>query len=214
MDTLPIMSNKSTFCYQCENFGKVPIYYRDENRVHKVAFYVCSNCMHFSGFINWTTNRSMPYYNQMSGLIRMRLVKKYFDKPSDQLTRKQKVLLMQNDPYLPCIKCKKYDFKKLHLRNRKKNTYEFIGYVCKNCKVGYLVNSKNLKFRTLSPQGYWKYDGSLPNFHGIPFIEYLGQFATAIGEDEEKPIEEEYIIVKKTDISKLKKAKISFKYNN
>jgi len=157
----------------------------------------------------------MPYFNKIGSFIQIRLVKNFKDKPSDIISRNKRVRLMQKDPYLPCIKCKKFDFSKLYLRNRKKNTYDFIGYICKNCKVAYLVNSKNLKFCTLSPMEYRKKDGSLPNFHGMPFIERIGQFATQIGEDEEKTVIDKIpIIVNETDISKLKKAKIPFEYGN
>ncbi|MEX2312553.1 MAG: hypothetical protein WD650_00990, partial [Nitrosopumilaceae archaeon] len=89
------------------------------------------------------------------------------------------------------------------------------GYVCKNCTVAYFVKTPNLEFRTYDPKGYYNDDGSLPNFHGIPFNEYMGHFATAIGEDEEKPPLEEVIIrVRKQDIHKLKQHKIKFKYEN
>jgi len=199
-----LLSNKSSICYQCGRNGKIPIYYRNENRVFRVAFYVCDYCMHFSGFINWTNHRSMPYFNDMEGMIRMRLVKY----PKE----KKKIFLMKKDPYSNCIKCKKYDYSKLYIRDRKEDTCNYLGYVCKNCKIGYFVNTPNLKFKTYSPQGYYKNDGSLPSFHGIPFNEYMGQFATSLGEDEEKPIEDQVIIsIKKKDLDKLKKSKIQFK---
>jgi len=114
------MSKKSTLCYQCEYNGKIPISYRDDNRIYRVAFYVCSNCMHFSGFCNWTSHRFMPYFNKIGSFIQIRLVKNFKNKPSDKISRNKRVRLMQKDPYLPCIKCKKFDFSKLYLRNRKK----------------------------------------------------------------------------------------------
>lgn len=211
------MVNKSSKCYSqsCGKNGKIPIYYRDEERIFKVAFYVCKYCMRFSGFINWATHRSMPYFNDMWGLIRMRFVRNFKDKETDKLTRRNRVLLMQKDPYQPCIKCKKYDYSKLFTRNRDKGSFDFVGYVCKNCKVAYFIKTPNLEFRTLDPKGYYNDDGSLPNFHDIPFNEYMGQSATAIGEDEEKPpLEEVTITIKKLDILKLKKSKIKFKYAN
>ncbi len=171
--------------------------------------------MHFSGFINWKTHRSMPYFNNMNGLIKMRYVRNLKDDKHDILTRRNKILLMQKDPYRPCIKCKKYDCSKLFIRNRKKNSFELTGYVCKNCTVAYFVKTPNLEFRTYDPKGYYNNDGSLPNFHGIPFNEYMGQFATTIGEDEEKPpLEEVTIRISKQDILKLKKYKIRFKLGN
>ena len=199
------MGKKSVFCYQCETDGKIPIYFRNENRVFRVAFYVCSNCIHFSGFINWTTHRHMPYFNEMRSVIRMRLVK--------NVHKKKKVFLIKKDQYVSCIKCEKYGFSKLYFRDREENSYHYVGYVCKNCRVGYFVNTAYLKFRTYDPKGYYNKDGSLPNFFDIPFNEYMGQFPTTTGEDEEMPKEEyETIRIKKKDIPKLEKSKINFEY--
>ena len=180
-----IMVKKSLFCYQCETDGKIPIYFRNENRVFRVAFYVCSNCMHFSGFIEtWKkkTDRIMPYFNDMNGLIMMRLVKK---------TNKKRVFLIKKDNAF-CIKCKKYDYSKLYVRNREGNTFDFIGYVCKNCRTAFFVNTSNLEFRIIHAQN--KYDES------------MGSFGVSSAEDEEKPIEYETIIIKKTDLPKLEKS--------
>lgn len=202
-------------CYaqSCGKNGKIPIYYRDERRVFKVAFYVCKYCMHFSGFINWKTHRSMPYFNDMNGLIKMRLVKDIKEHDADTDTRKQKILEIKKDPSKGCMKCKKFDYSKLYFRKRDKNTYNFTGYVCKNCRVAYFVNTSFFKFKTREPKGYHNQDGSLPKFHDIPFEEYIGQFATATGEDEEKPpLEEVMITIIKQDIPKLKKYKIKFKH--
>jgi len=177
--------NKSALCYMCEKKGKIPIYYRDKQNVHKVAFYVCKYCIHFSGFINWQTHRTMPYYNDMRGLVKMQLEKKII------------ISSMKKTEYNYCFKCKKDDYTRLFIRNREENSYEFVGYVCKRCRTCFFINTPYLKLRTL--------DYSAKS---------MGSFAVAIGEDEEKPIGEEYIIVQKTDISKLKKAKIPFRYNN
>jgi len=179
--------NKSALCYMCEKKGKISIYYRDENGVHKVAFYVCKYCMHFSGFINsWKTqpHRTMPYFNDMKGLVKMRL------------ENKLRISSMKKTQYNYCIRCKKDDYTRLFIRKREKNSYEFVGYVCKRCRTCFFKNTPSFKFNT---QNYTK---------------SLGSFAVSSAEDEEKPIEEEYIIVQKTDISKLKKAKIPFRYNN
>lgn len=200
------MPNKSSLCYQCRENGKIPISYRDENRIFLVAFYVCSECMHFSGFIEtWKrkSRRIMPYFNEMEGLIRMRYVK--------DRTLSGKIRLMNTDPYSLCIKCKKDEIFKLFARYRDENTYEFIGYICKNCRVGYFIKNQRIKFRTLNPKGYYNKNGSLPKFFGISFNEYMGQFPTQIAEDEEKPIEEQAtIMIRKKDLAKLKKSKIKF----
>ena len=204
------MAKKSMICYNepCGKKGKIPIYYRDEKRVFKVAFYICKYCMNFSGFGNWTTHRFMPYFNDMMGLITMRFVRNFKDKENDKLTRRNRVLLMQKDPYIPCIKCKKYDYSKLFIRNRDRNSFDFVGYVCKNCRVAYFVKTPNLEFRNMELKGPYNEDV-------IPSNEFMGQFATAIGEDEEKPpLEEVSIIIKKTDIQKLKRSEIKFKYAN
>lgn len=200
------MPNKSSLCYQCRKNGKIPISYRDENRVFLVAFYVCSECMHFSGFIDtWKrkSRRIMPFFDDMNSLIRMRYVK--------NRTLSRKIHFMRKDPYSNCFKSKKHEIFKLFARNRNEKTYEFIGYVCKNCRVGYFVKNKSIEFRTLNPKGYYNNDGSLPNFYSIPFNEYMGFFATQIAEDEEKPIDEQVTItIKKKDLAKLKKSKIKF----
>ena len=177
--------NKSVLCYTCEKKGKVSIYYRDEQNVHKVAFYVCKYCMYFSGFIDtWKRKprRIMPYYDDIAPLIKMLLKKKIM------------ITSMKKTQYNVCIRCKKDDYTRLFIRNRDKNSYVFTGYVCKNCKTCFFINTRSLKFGT-APKS-------------------LGWFPVAVAEDEEKPIEDENIIVKKTDIPELKKAKISFRYNN
>ena len=179
--------NKSVLCYTCEKKGKVSIYYRDEQNVHKVAFYVCKYCMYFSGFIDtWKRKprRIMPYYNDMKGLIKMRLVKK------------PRISSMKKTHYTYCEYCKKDDYYRLFIRNRDYNSYDFIGYICKHCRTCFFINTTGLKFRTRDP-----------------YTKSMGSFAVAIAEDEEKPVEEEVLIrIKKNDVIKLKKHKIKFKY--
>ena len=131
----------------------------------------------------------MPYFNDMWGMIVMRLVKK--------TTNKRNVFLIKKDNAF-CIKCKKYDYSKLYVRNRTKNTYGFIGYVCKNCRTAFFVNTSNLKFWVTHPQN--KNDES------------MGGFGVATPEDEEKPLEYETIVIKKKDLPKLEKLKIKFEY--
>jgi len=170
--------NKSTLCYMCENYGKVPIYYRDTQNVHKVAFYVCNYCLNFSGFINWKTGKKMPYYNDMNSLVKMKLVNNDW------------ILLMKKTHKQTCFKCEQDDIYKLRIRKRDENSYEFVGYICKNCRTCFFINT------TLERSS-----------------KSLGLFPVTLGEDEEKSIEEEVEIkIKKTDIAKLKKAKIQFNY--
>ncbi len=169
----------------CEKKGKVSISYRDEQNVHKVAFYICKYCKYPSGFIDTLKRKSrriMPYYDDIAPLIKIRLVKK------------TRISLMKKTQYNPCFRCKKDDYERLFVRNRDENSYVFTGYVCKNCKTCFFINTTNLSL-------------------GIP-PKLIGSFPVTIPEDEENPIEEEYIIVKKTDISELKKTKIPFRYNN
>ena len=191
------MAKKSMICYQCGKNGKVPIYFRDENRAFKVAFYACKYCMNFSGFIETytrKTKRIMPYFDDMRGLIKMRLCKNNKDKESDLQSHKNKVLKIQKDPNAYCFKCKKFDYSKLYVRNRVKKTFDYVGYVCKWCRMGFFVNVTDLKLKP--------YDDSR---------EYMGSFATQLPEDEERPIEEQLTItIKKKDLGKLKKSKIKF----
>lgn len=204
------MSKRSVLCYHCEKNGKIPIYHR-EKRVFRVAFYVCKYCMNFSGFINWTSRRSMPYYNDMMGLMRMRLIKKRKDKPGDRYSRRKRIELMQKNTFARCIKCKKLEYSKLYLRNRNLDLFDYVGYLCKNCRVGYFIQTPNLEFHTVDPTGYYKKDGTLPKFWGIPFDENMGQFVVSLGEDQEKPLEPEITIrIKEKDIPRLKKSKINF----
>jgi len=166
----------------CENYGKVPIYYRNKQNVHKVAFYVCEYCMHFSGFINWKTRRTMPYYNDMKGLVKMRL------------ENNEWISLMEKTHYHTCFKCDKDDYYKLLIRKRNENSYGFVGYVCKNCRTCFFKDTPNFKFRTLDDA-----------------VHSMGSYGVSFGEDEEKPIIKEVEIrVKKSDIAKLRKNKILF----
>jgi len=203
------MVKKSMFCYRCDGFGKIPIYHR-ENRVHKVAFYLCSECMDFSGFIDtWLKkdHRTIPYFNDMKGKIRMRNVKNKF--------LLEKIRMMRINPFSSCIKCKKNEIAKLFVRIRKKKTFEFVGYICKKCRIGYLIKNSVVKLRSRDPTGYYNSDGSLPSFDGVPFNEDMGFFSTTIAEDDEKPIEDQVTIsIEKKNLPKLKKvlekSKISF----
>lgn len=187
------MAKKSLFCYQCEEDGKTPIYFRHENRAFRVAFYVCSNCMHFSGFIEtWKkkTDRIMPYFNDMRGLIMMRLEK--------ATNRKRVLLIKKNNAF--CIKCKKYDYSKLYIRNKTEKKFHFIGYICKNCRTAFFVNTSDLKFSGGRPLNKNE--------------ESMGSFGVSSAEDEEKPIEYETIRIKKEDLPKLERFKINFEYGN
>ena len=193
MDT-KYMPNKSIKCPQlgCGRNGKVPIYFRDsKTRSFKVAFYVCTFCMHFSGFINWTTLRSMPYFNDMKGLVAVRIVMNSKDNENDVSTIKDKVFALKKQFSGKCFKCKLNEISKLYLRNnRNKPTY--VGYVCKKCRIIYLLNTPYLRFSTYDPILYRNEDGSLPSFHDIPFGEYVGNFGTQTGEDEEEPKLEDF----------------------
>jgi len=128
------MGNKSKMCYNCEKKGKVPIYHRDEQGSHKVAFYVCKYCMNFSGFINLEDNRSMPYFNDIVPSIKMRLQKKI------------RISSMKKTEYSYCNKCKEFDYARLFFRNRVKNSYDFTGYVCMHCKTCFFKNTPSLNF--------------------------------------------------------------------
>ena len=176
--------NKSALCYICEGKGKEAICYRDKQIVHKVAFYVCKYCVNFSGFINWKTHKKMPYFKDMNGLVKMKLV------------NNDLISLMKKTHRPDCFKCKQDDIYKLLIRKRDENSYEFVGYVCKNCRTCFFINTASFKFGTL-----------------IHSTKSLGLFDVTFGEDEEKPIIKEIEIkVKKSDIAKLRKNKISFKY--
>ena len=170
----------------CENYGKVPIYYRDTQNIHKVAFYVCNYCLNFSGFITWKPrrSRSMPYYQDMKGLVKMKLVNNDW------------ISLMKKTHNQTCFKCEQDDIYKLRIRKRDENSYEFVGYICKNCRTCFFINTASFNFGTLERSS-----------------RSLGLFDVTFGEDEEKPIIKEIEIkVKKSDIAKLRKAKIQFNY--
>jgi len=85
----------------------------------------------------------------------------------------------------------------------------------KNSKTGSVYHAKTCSQCPINCvcvfRGIFFNDGSLPSFHGIPFNEYMGQFATSLGEDEEKPIDDKITIsIKEKDLAKLKKSKIKF----
>jgi len=182
------MPNKSIKCHQpgCGRNGKVSIYFRDsKTRSFKVAFYVCKFCMNFSGFINWTTLRSMPYFNDMRGLVAVRVVMNSKNNENDVSTIKDKVFALKKQFSGKCFKCKLNEISKLYLRNNR-NKPMYVGYVCKKCRIIYLLNTPYLRFSTYDPIVYRNEDGSLPCFHDIPFDEYVGNFGTQTGEGEEE----------------------------
>jgi len=209
MDT-KYMANKSIKCHQpcCGKYGKIPIYYRDDekkNRPFKVAFYVCSFCMHFSGFINWTTLRSMPFFNDMGGMINVRLAKNNKEYKGDINTVKNKVFAIQKQFSGKCFKCKTSEISKVYLRNDRSKP-RYVGYICKKCRTVYLLSTNILRLKTRDPTGYYNEDGSLPIFHKIPFDEYVGNFATQTGEDEEEPkFQDLYLRVGVKDAKKIEK---------
>jgi len=166
----------------CEKYGKVPIYYRNKQNVHKVAFYVCEYCMNFSGFGNWKTQRFMPYYDEMKSLVKMRL------------ENNESFSFMKRTHYITCFKCDKDECYKLRIRIRDENSYEFVGYVCKNCSTCFFMNTPEFKFGTRDNA-----------------VHSIGSFVKSFDEDQEKPeIKEVEIRVKKSDIAKLRKNKIPF----
>lgn len=207
MDT-KYVPNKSIKCHQmgCEKNGKVPIYFRDhKSRSFKVAFYVCKFCMNFSGFINWTTYRSMPYFNEMQGLINVRLAKNNKENKEDINTIKNKVFQIQKQFSRNCFKCKTDEISKLYLRNDR-SKFRYIGYVCKKCRIAYLISTNELRLKTRDPTVYYSKDGTLPKFHDIPFDEYIGQFATQISEDVKEPEYQEFSLrVSVYDAKKIEK---------
>jgi len=162
------MTNRSSKCHKCQQDAVKAVYFRDKNRVPKVAFYVCESCMDFSGFINWEKRRKVPYYDHFKGLIKVRLVKNLKDNPSDFLTRRNKVIEIGIERSRPCFVCKKYDYTKLYVR--KKTTRKFVGYICKWCKTAYFIETPLLRLTTFIPIGYEK----RKKIRGIPFNEYVG----------------------------------------
>lgn len=177
------VTNKSSICYnlECGEKSLTPIYHRPD-RSYKVAFYVCLSCSQFFEFIDWSTKRKMPYYNDMLGTVTIRLVKSLKDKDTDFLTRKNKVLRMQKENPIYCIQCSNSNNSKLYLRRKSK--YPFIGYICKDCRTIYLVNRGDFKIKTLDPNRYLN-----GNYNYSQFIfaqEIVGQFAVAIGKPEPK----------------------------
>jgi len=206
MDT-KYVPNKSIKCNQpnCRKNGKIPVYFRDsESRSFKVAFYACKFCMNFSGFINWTTFRSMPFFNDMHGLISVRLAKNNKELESDTSTVKDKVFAIRKQFSGKCFKCKTDEISKLYLRNdRSKRRY--VGYICKKCRTIFLLSTNDFRLRTRDPTGYYAKNGSLPIFNNIPFDEYVGQFSTQIGEDIEEPdFDDLYLRVSVDDSKKIK----------
>lgn len=199
------MVNRSLTCTNtlCKKNAVEPIYYRDMNRVFRVAFYVCRRCMHFSGFVNWTTHRMMPYFYHIGSEIPMRLVKRQEGKRGE--ARMLYIREMKKDFSKPCIECNTNDYAKLYLRKRP--SFQYVGYICKKCKVAYFVNTKDFKLRTEQQAGLYPQHKLRPRPRRIPPNEYLGTFYTHLGEDQEKEeYEKLHMLIKKKDIQKLKRA--------
>jgi len=113
-----------------------------------------------------------------------------------RLENNLKLLFMKKTHRPDCFKCKQDDIYKLSIRKRNENSYEFVGYICKNCRTCFFINTASFKFGTL-----------------VHSTKSLGSFTVTFGEDEEKPIIKEIEIkVKKSDIAKLRKNKIPFNY--
>ena len=69
-----------------------------------------------------------------------------------------------------------------------------------------MLSTNDFRLRTRDPTGYYTEDGSLPIFNDIPFEEYMGNFATQIGEDIEEPdFDDLYLRVSVDDSKKIKK---------
>ena len=214
------MVNKSSKCTRtyCQMNTIKPIYYRDDDRNFRVAFYVCTNCMDFSGFINAETGRKMPYVYKMQGFVDVRLVKNIKDNKEDLESRKNKVLAIQKDYSLPCFVCERYQYSRLYFRERsvkeKYTSFHYVGYICKWCKTAYFVNRSWLKLRTSFPKGIKK---TAKTYHGIPINEYVGTYATTT-----ESVKEKYtslaMKIRTNHLSKLrraiKKQKIDVKYSS
>ena len=90
---------------------------------------------------------------------------------------------------------------RLYIRNRPK--YEFVGYVCRKCKVVYLINYKSFKLK-IRDMGL--YEGfCVPRNPEIPKEEFLG-LDSIYSSIKKKESEEQIIMTMKVkDIPKLKK---------
>jgi hypothetical protein len=166
--------------------------------------------MNFFEFIDWDTpHRRMPFYNDMLGMVSVRLAKDLKDHPEDIITRRQKILLMQKDDSKPCIKCNGSEIAKIYRRDRPK--FFYVGYICKNCRIIYLVNRKNFRLKTYSPQGCSEPDGTLPAFRDIPFAEYMGQWPTAAGKPKKPEYEELSLRLPKKQIDQIKQFMVKTK---
>ena len=154
------MVNRSQQCEFCYDETVYPVKYRakNANRSWTLAFLACSHCYSFYDFLR-TNHKAMPYYNDMSAFTTIKPIKTqerlrlkeihYKNYPCIGEESKGK-LKDQNEP-------KKHEYTKMWLEVERDKT-EYFGYLCKDCKTFYAINSKfvNLPIRKEKglPSGY------------------------------------------------------------
>ena len=132
------MSNRISYCRDCKEKAIKSIYFRHKNRSFRVAFSICENCGLFFNFNDWKNRgRIMPYFNDMYGLLRGRLVKG---------ENRSKVFFMRKDSNAQCIEGKNHECSKLYVKDDLQKTH-FVGYLCKDCRVAYFVKTEHLKLK-------------------------------------------------------------------
>lgn len=169
------MTNRSSKCKICNKNKVKSIYFRDDDKKRSfiVAFRVCIICPLLFDFIDFEVkpHRHMPYYNEIDNLS-VRLF------PSDSSLKWKRIMQMRRIKMI-CKYCSELEYSRLYLRVNRVPKY--VGYLCKKCKTVYFVKRSFFNPNTLDPKGYHTTEGKLPEFHDIPFKEYMGSYTTRPG---------------------------------
>ena len=195
------MVNKSSKCNNivCQKDSVIPVCFRNDNRSFLVAFYLCKECNELTGFLKADGHMRLPLLSELrGGMLIVRLVKETAKDFKINSNRKKILQMMKNKE--PCIECGKKKLERLYVRNRPK--YQFIGYVCRKCKVIYLINFKSFRLRNYDNVLYKEF--CKPRNPEIPKKEFLG-IHTIYNSDLKKETENISITIRRKDIPRLRK---------
>jgi hypothetical protein len=195
------MANKSSKCSNtfCQQNSVVPIYFRGEDRVFRVAFYLCKNCNECTDFFSDGKFR-IPFLSKLrKETLILRLVKEKRNEVDKNTNRKKIFEIKKNKN--PCFECGKIKYERIFLRDR--SDYTFVGYVCKTCQVIYTISLQDFRLRKAEVLSYE--DFCIPTNPEIPEEEYLGRKDVYLNKRAKKETEEITITIKIKDISRLRK---------
>jgi len=197
-----LMGNQSKKCYNvdCQRGPVVPIYFRDGNtRGFRVAFYICKNCNECTDFWHDEEFRMPFLYKISKGYLILRLIK---EKNSEMYvnSNRKKILEIKKSKE-SCIKCGKKEYERIFVRDRP--TFQFVGYVCKSCRVIYMINYRNFRLNKREPVYYKEF--CKPTNPEIPVEDYLGRIDVHMHKRLKEEMEDVSMTIRVKDIPKLRK---------